>query len=63
MEKDFANFIDVKEVIRKVNLTPAGIYARIKTGTFPTGVKIGSARLWKSEEIDAWLEGREKGEV
>jgi len=63
MEKDFANLIDVKEVIRKVNLTPAGIYGRITAGTFPAGVKIGSARLWKSEEIDAWLESREKGEV
>lgn len=63
MEKDFANLIDVKEVIRKVNLTPAGIYGRIKAGTFPAGVKIGSARLWNSEEIDAWLKSREKGEV
>ena len=40
MEKDFSEFIDVKEVIKKVNITSAGIYARIKAGTFPAGVKV-----------------------
>ncbi len=57
------HLLNIQQVAVKVNLTQAWIYARIKAGTFPTGVKIGSARLWKSEEIDAWLEGREKGEA
>ena len=63
MEKNFADFIDIKQLSNVVDMTAQAIYARIKAGTFPTGVKIGSARLWKSEEIDAWLEGHEKGEV
>lgn len=48
------NLIDVKAVIMMVNLTPAAIYARIKAGTFPAGVKIGNARLWHKEEIETW---------
>ena len=58
MEKDFSEFIDVKEVIKKVNITSAGIYARIKAGTFPAGVKVGSARVWTEAEIDEWLAQR-----
>ncbi|MBQ8692388.1 MAG: AlpA family phage regulatory protein [Synergistaceae bacterium] len=58
MKEDFAGYIDVKEVIKKVNLTSAGIYARIKAGTFPAGVKIGSARVWTESEIDEWLAHR-----
>ena len=63
MKEDFVGYIDIKEVIKKVNLTSAGIYARIKAGTFPAGVKVGSARLWKSAEIDAWLNSRERAEA
>ena len=46
--------IDIKAVIMLANLTPAAIYARIKAGTFPAGVKIGNARMWYKEEIEAW---------
>ena len=58
MKEDFIGYIDVKEVIKKVNLTSAGIYARIKAGTFPAGVKVGSARVWTEAEIDEWLAQR-----
>ena len=58
MEKDFSDLIDIKQVIRMINLTPAGIYARMKSGTFPNGVKIGSARLWPLEDVEAWLNNR-----
>ncbi|MBQ8692380.1 MAG: AlpA family phage regulatory protein, partial [Synergistaceae bacterium] len=30
----------------------------IKAGTFPAGVKIGSARVWTESEIDEWLAHR-----
>jgi len=63
MEKDFEDLIDIKQLSNVVNMTAQAIYHRIKAGTFPTGVKIGSARLWKSAEIDAWLKSREKAEV
>ena len=55
--------LNITQVAAKVNLTQNWIYERVKAGTFPAGVKIGSARLWKSAEIDAWLKSREKAEV
>ena len=55
--------LNITQVAAKVNLTQNWIYERIKAGTFPVGVKIGSARLWKSAEIDAWLKSREKAGV
>lgn len=58
MEERFLDLIDVKQVIRMVNITSAGIYGRIKAGTFPSGVKIGSARLWKEDDITRWIEER-----
>ena len=50
--------LNITQVAAKVNLTQYWIYERIKAGTFPAGVKIGSARLWKSVEIDEWLKQR-----
>ena len=52
------DFIDIKQLSNVVNMTAQAIYHRIKAGTFPAGVKIGSARLWKSVEIDEWLKQR-----
>lgn len=48
------SLIDIKAVIMRVNLTTAAIYARIKAGTFPAGVKIGNARMWHKEEVEEW---------
>lgn len=59
MEKDFSDLIDIKQVVRMVNITPAGIYGRIKSGTFPNGLKIGSARLWPLEEVEEWLKSKD----
>ena len=55
--------LNITQVAAKVNLTQGWIYERVKAGTFPAGVKIGSARLWKSAEIDAWLNSRERAEA
>lgn len=51
-------FLTLNQLTAKVNLTPARIYVRIKSGTFPAGVKIGSARVWTEAEIDEWLARR-----
>lgn len=51
-------FLTLNQLTARVNLTPARIYARIKAGTFPAGVKVGSARVWPEAEIDEWLEQR-----
>ena len=52
------NLLNIQQVAAKVNLTQNWIYARMKSGTFPNGLKIGSARLWPIEEIEAWLNNR-----
>lgn len=52
------NLLNIQQVSAKVNLTQNWIYSRIKSGTFPHGIKIGSARLWPIEDIEAWLNNR-----
>ena len=51
-------FLTLNQLTARVNLTPARIYARIKAGTSPAGVKVGSARVWTEAEIDEWLAQR-----
>jgi len=51
-------FLTLNQLTARVNLTPARIYVRIKAGTFPAGVKVGSARVWTEAEIDEWLAQR-----
>ena len=51
-------FLTLNQLTARVNLTPARIYARIKAGTFPAGLKVGSARVWTESEIDEWLAQR-----
>ena len=48
------NLLNIQQVAAKVNLTQNWIYAKMKSGTFPHGVKIGSARLWNAEEVKDW---------
>ena len=51
-------FLSIQQLTARVNLTQSRIYARIKAGTFPAGVKVGSARVWTEAEIDEWLAHR-----
>ncbi len=50
--------LTLKQVVARVDLTPARIYMRIKAGTFPAGTKYGMARMWTEAEIDEWLAQR-----
>ena len=52
--------LNIQQVTAKVNLTQSWIYSMIRTGKFPQGEKIGSARLWKATEVKAWLKKREE---
>lgn len=51
--------LNIQQVAAKVNLTQNWIYARIKSGTFPNGLKIGSARLWPIEDVEEWLKSQD----
>lgn len=46
-----------RQVERRVGLTRSPLYARIKDGTFPKPIRLGSGRAvgWIESEIDAWL--------
>ena len=56
---DNRQFLDIKQIITKTNLTSGAIYAKMKAGTFPQGQKIGYARVWTVEEIENWFENKE----
>ena len=47
--------VDIKEISKTLGITNGAVYLRIKAGTFPKGQKIGSARVWKREDVDQWL--------
>ncbi len=46
-----------RQVEKRIGLTRSPLYARIKAGTFPKPVQLGSGRAvgWIEAEIDAWL--------
>lgn len=40
-------------------LKKSAIYEKIKTGTFPVAVRLGSRSVaWRSDEIQRWIEKR-----
>lgn len=43
------------QVLDRVGLKKTVIYERIKAGTFPKPIKLGSASAWHAQEIDAWI--------
>lgn len=43
------------QVIDRIGLKKTVIYERIKEGTFPKPVKLGSASVWPENEVDAWI--------
>ncbi len=45
------------EVIKKVGLGKTSIYGRVKSGDFPSPVKLGGGRAiaWKILDVEAWI--------
>lgn len=58
MNEKKSEFLTIKQVSVKVDLTHTSIYSQIKRGIFPAGEKIGSYRVWTVEEIDNWIKER-----
>lgn len=51
------------EVIQRTGLSYTTIWRKVKSGEFPKPVKLsdsGTAIGWRSNEIDSWLESRER---
>jgi prophage regulatory protein len=43
------------QVLDRVGLKKTVIYERIKAGTFPKPIKLGSASAWPESEVDNWI--------
>ena len=56
-------FLKISEVLERVGLSRAGVYALIKRKEFPKGVLVGKrARRWPTDEIERWQEDRRAAE-
>lgn len=43
------------QVLDRVGLKKTVIYERIKAGTFPKPIKLGSASAWPESDVDNWI--------
>ena len=43
------------QVLDRVGLKKTVVYDRIKAGTFPKPIKLGSASVWPENDIDGWI--------
>jgi prophage regulatory protein len=54
-----ASFLRLPEVLRRVGLSRATVYAQIKQGSFPYPVSLGPRSVaWIDNEIQSWIDGR-----
>ena len=52
-----------REVETMTGLGTSSLYRAMRAGDFPVAVKVGpSAVRWRSDEIEAWLEGLKRAE-
>ena len=56
-------FLRISEVLERVGLSRAAIYALIQRGHFPKGVKVGKRAVrWPSDEVERWQQERRSAE-
>lgn len=53
--REGGGLLRMPQVLDRVGLKKTVIYERIKAGTFPKPIKLGSASAWHANEIDAWI--------
>lgn len=54
-----SRLIRLPEVMNRVSLSRTAIYNRLKAGTFPKPVKLGSRAIaWQESSIDDWIADR-----
>ena len=46
----------ITEVIKQTSLAESTIYKRMRSGEFPSVIKIGGASVWAESEVDEWIE-------
>jgi len=53
------HLLRLPQVIERTALGRSTLYDRIAAGTFPAPVPLtATARAWRSDEVDAWIEAR-----
>lgn len=53
-----ARLLRLPQVLDRVGLKKTVVYDRIKDGTFPKPIKLGSASVWLDSDIQAWIEAQ-----
>jgi len=48
-------FLRRPEVLARVGLSKSTLYARIRAGTFPKPVPLGTLSAWVESEVEAWM--------
>jgi prophage regulatory protein len=57
-ERESARILRLKQVAAIVGIGRSSIYRKVQEGTFPSPIKLGSARAsgWISGEVYAWID-------
>jgi len=52
------DLLRIERVKARTGLSRSDLYRRVKSGTFPSPIKIGNSRVsvWPSTTVDAWIE-------
>jgi prophage regulatory protein len=61
MQSTTRRFMRLHEVKHQVGLGRSAIYSKVKSGEFPSPIKLsknGRAVAWDSEAINSWIESR-----
>ena len=61
-EADLGVYLSATQITRAFGICRSGIFALMKKGLFPVGVKIGRCRRWSLSEVQEWLKRQKEGE-
>lgn len=53
-----ASLLRLAGVLKRVALKKSSLYERIREGSFPAPIKVGSAAVWFDVEINDWMEAK-----
>jgi prophage regulatory protein len=54
-ENTGTRLLRMPQVLDRVGLKKTIVYERIKAGSFPKPIKLGSASAWPEHEVEAWI--------
>ena len=62
LEAGLGVYLSATQITRAFGICRSGIFALMKKGLFPVGVKIGRCRRWSLSEVQEWLKHQKEGE-